>query len=47
MKQKKNFAGHITKIEIVLKLWRTRQLTMEGKITISKTLAISDKIYLA
>ena len=35
------------KIETVLKIWRMRNLTLEGKITIFKTLAISKVIHLA
>ena len=37
----------IQKIENVLKIWRTRNLTVQGKIMISKTLAISKVIHLA
>ena len=35
-----NFTRHIRKIEKVLKLWRMRNLTVEGEIAIFKTLAI-------
>ena len=38
---------HVRKIEKVLKLWRMRNLTLEGKITIFKTLAISKIIHLS
>ena len=34
------------KIETVLKVWRMRNLTLEGKITIFKTLPISKIIHL-
>ena len=34
-------------IEKLLKLWRMRQLTIEGKILIFKTLAITKIIHLA
>ena len=37
----------VKKIENVLKVWRTRNLTVQGKITIFKTLAISKVIHLA
>ena len=36
-----NFRKHIAKIESVLKLWRLRTLTLEVRITIFKTLALS------
>ena len=42
-----NFIRHVWKIEKVLKLWRMRNLTLEGKITIFKTLAISKIIHLS
>ena len=42
-----NFFKLIKKIENVLKIWRTRNLTVQGKIAISKTLAISKVIHLA
>ena len=35
LEQDKNFCEHIVKIEIILKLWRTRQLTLEGSIKVS------------
>ena len=44
---KENFMRHVWKIEKVLKLWRMRNLTGEGKITILKTLAISKIIHLS
>ena len=37
----------IKKIETVLKIWRMINLTLEGKITISKIFAISKIIHLA
>ena len=37
----------IIKIEKLLKLWRMRQLAIEGKISIFKTLAISKVVPLA
>ena len=41
LETKENFIIHARKMEKVLKLWRMRNLTLEGKITIFKTLAIS------
>ena len=40
-KNEDNFMKLIKKIENVLKTWRTRNLTVQGKMTIFKTLAIS------
>ena len=37
----KNFLETITKIQNVLRIWRIRSLTLEGKIIVFKTLAIS------
>ena len=42
-----NFIKLIRKIENVLKFWRTRKVTVQGKIAIFKTLAISKVIHLA
>ena len=42
-----NFTNHIIKIENVLKLWRSRSLNLEGKITVFKCLALSKIIHLA
>ena len=36
-----NFKKYIAKIENVLKLWRTRNLSLEGKITVFKSLVLS------
>ena len=47
LETEENFIRHIWKIEKVLKLWRMRNLTLEGKITIFKTLAISKIIHLS
>ena len=33
---KKNFKNYIQKIETVLQIWRMKNLTLEGKITIFK-----------
>ena len=40
-----NFLKQITSIEKVLKLWRTRNLTLEGKVTVFKALAISKIVH--
>ena len=42
-----NFTDHIIKIENALKLWRSRSLNLEGKITVFKCLALSKIIHLA
>ena len=42
-----NFVRHIRKIEKLLKLWRIRNLIVEAKITIFKTLAISKIIHIS
>ena len=47
LENEKNFKNHIRKIETVLKIWRMRNLTLEGKVTIFKILAISKIIDLA
>ena len=35
-----NFQSHIVKIESVLRVWRMRNLTIEGKVLVFKSLAI-------
>ena len=47
LETEENFIRNIWKIEKVLKLWRMRKLTVEGKIIIFKTLAISKIIHLS
>ena len=42
-----NFKKYIAKIENALKLWRARNLSLEGKITVFKSLALSKITYLA
>ena len=42
-----NFLKQIASIEKVLKLWRMRNLTLEGKITVFKALAMSKIVHLA
>ena len=43
----KNFKKHIAKIENVLKLWRSRTLSLEGIIKVFKSLALSKITHLA
>ena len=43
----KNFLETISKIQNVLKIWRVWSLTLEGKIILFKTLAISKIVYLS
>ena len=42
----KNFSEYIVKIESIVKLWRMRQLTLEGRIAVFKSLALSKIIHL-
>ena len=42
-----NFKKYIAKIEYVLKLWRASNLSLEGKITVFKSLALSKITHLA
>ena len=46
LEQDKNFCEHITKIESILNLLRMRQLTLEGRITAFRSLAVSKVIHL-
>ena len=41
LEQDENFREHIVKIENILKLWCMRQLTLEGRITVFKSLTVS------
>ena len=43
---KKNFVNHILKLQSFLNLWRMRNLSFLGKISIFKTLAFSKNIHL-
>ena len=43
----KNFLDHITKLQIVINIWKMKNLSLPGKITIYKTLALSKIIHLA
>ena len=45
LETEENFIKHVRKTEKVLKLWSMRNLTLEGKIIIFKTLAISKIIH--
>ena len=42
-----NFKMHIIKIEKILRIWRMRDLSIAGKITVFKILAISKIVHLA
>ena len=42
-----NFKKYVAKIENVLKLWRARNLSLEGKITVFKSLGLSKITHLA
>ena len=41
IEQDKNFLNHIVKIQKILKLWKLRNLTIEGRIVVFKSQAIS------
>ena len=47
LQNEKNFITHVKNIEKILRVWRMRNLTLHGKITIFKTLAISKIVHLA
>ena len=47
LEQVKNLLSHIVKIQNILKLWKPRNLTIEGRIFVFKSLAISKLIHLA
>ena len=44
--QEKSFLNHIVKIQNILKFWKLRNLTIEGRIIVFKSLAISKLIHL-
>ena len=46
LQQNKFFSKHIVKIENILILWHLRQLTLDRRITVFKSLAISKVIHL-
>ena len=45
--EEENFNNHISKIKNVSKVWRMRDLMIDGKILIFKLLAISKVVHLA
>ena len=47
LKEESNFCLIIVNIQLVLKLWKLRNVTLEGKILIFKTLALSKIIFQA
>ena len=47
LEQEKNFLSHIVKIQNILKLWKLRNLTIEARIVVFKSLAISKIIPIA
>ena len=47
LEQEKNFLNHIVKVQKILKLWKLRNLTIDGRIIVFKFLAISKLIHLA
>ena len=47
LQDNKNFCDTVKNITNVIKLWRMRHLSLEGKITIFKLLAVSKIVYLA
>jgi hypothetical protein len=47
LRDETNFTNTVKKIETLLRVWCQRSLTLEGKITIFKTLAISKIVYIA
>ena len=47
LEQEKILLNHNAKIQNILKLWKLRNLTIEGRIVVFKSLAISKLIHLA
>ena len=47
LKEEKNFYKIVTDMQRVLKIWKMRKLTLEGKIVIFNTIAISKIFFLA
>ena len=45
LKEEKNFYKTVTDIQRVLKIWKKRNLTLEGKIVIFKIIAISKTVF--
>ena len=44
-KEEKNFCKAVTDTQQVFKIWKTRNLTLEGKIVIFKTILISKSCF--
>ena len=47
LEQEKKILNHIVKIQNILELWKLRNLTIEGRIVVFKSLAISKLLHLA
>ena len=47
LENEKNFLDHITKLQKVINIWKMQNLSLLGKITIFKMLALSKIIHLA
>ena len=47
LQQEKKIKNHVAKIKNVARIWRMRNLTIEAKISIFKSLAISKIVHLA
>ena len=47
LEQEKKIFNHIVKIQNILKLWKLRNLSIEGRIVVFKSLAISKLTHLA
>ena len=45
LKEEKNFYKIVTDMQRVLKIWKMRRLTLEGKIVIFKTIVISKIVF--
>ena len=46
LERERNLLNHIVKIQNILKLWKLRNLTNEGRIVVFKSLAISKLVHL-
>ena len=47
LKEENNFYKNVTNIQRILKKWKMRKLTLEAKIVIFKTIAISKIVFLS
>ena len=45
LKEENNFYKNVTNIQRILKKWKMRKLTLEAKIVIFKTIAISKIVF--